>query len=603
MKAVNIGALIIAAVGLVSCSRDREEPPRTLGRGAPTDTAVHSPADSAAPAAPHGATQHQAAEHQATPQHSEHAAGAAAGAAGHQQHSAGAPARHAGSTHAARGHAAASHAAAAAGHGQEHRRDSTQAHAAHQPRADTSRAHAGHAAPRDTASAHAGHQMPADSAPAHAAHAGHAAQADTTPAAHGEHAQTPHTQHGATHSMPMLDLGGGWMALGMAQAFPTITFATPSSDGTALGETGVYLTQPAIMLNIESRGSRVVLRTTLNFEGITQPDGELTFGGWGEGFIDKRHPHTLLHEFMLSGNFFRGENSFSLSAGKGFAPYGTDDPMSRPIVKYPTNHHLSQALERWTVNGVAQLGQWSIEAGVFGGAEPTSPYDFSNIETFADSWSARVTRRFGGEDMGAWPLELSVSHAYIVEEHHEELSNTRLYNAAIRHQDRHGPVGMYALAEASLSNPQHGDGFFSILGEGSLTIGRHKPYGRIEYATRPEYERVGAPGTADFFRYHHDDEPIGATRWLILTGGYGFNAVGTSSSLRPYVEAQYNKVRSERGDIDPRALFGRSGFWSISLGGRIFLGGEAMRMGTYGILDPMTRMHKPMMTTAAQPHH
>ena len=32
----------------------------------------------------------------------------------------------------------------------------------------------------------------------------------------------------------------------------------------------------------------------------------------------------------------------SLSAGKGFAPFGTDDPMSRPIFRYPVNHHLAQ---------------------------------------------------------------------------------------------------------------------------------------------------------------------------------------------------------------------------------------------------------------------
>ena len=34
-------------------------------------------------------------------------------------------------------------------------------------------------------------------------------------------------------------------------------------------------------------------------EGITQPEGELTFGGWGEGYEDKRHPHTLVHEQLL----------------------------------------------------------------------------------------------------------------------------------------------------------------------------------------------------------------------------------------------------------------------------------------------------------------
>ena len=389
--------------------------------------------------------------------------------------------------------------------------------------------------------------------------------------------QAQHEGHGVMHDMPMLDLGRGWMILGMAQAFPAFTHVRDDSE--------FYLTQPAIMANLESRGSRVVLRTTLNFEGVTLPDGELNYGAWGEGFIDKRHPHTLLHELMLSANFFRGENSFSLSAGKGFAPYGTDDPMSRPVLKYPTNHHLSQALERWTVNGIAQLGQWSVEAGVFGGAEPTGPYDFSNIESFADSWSARITRRFGVEDMGAWPWEFSASHAYIEETHHDEVASTRLYNAAIRHADRHGTTRMYGLLEGSLSDPQHGSGFYSVLAESSLAVGRHRPYGRVELATRPEYERTSE------FRYHHDDEPIGKSRWLIVTAGYGFEAIAGTASLRPFTEVAFH-------DVDD----GRQ-FWSISLGARIFLGGEAMRMGTYGVLDAMTRMHKPMMTVTPTEQH
>jgi hypothetical protein len=69
------------------------------------------------------------------------------------------------------------------------------------------------------------------------------------------------------------------------------------------------------------------------------------------------------------------------------------------------------------------------------------------------------------------------------------------------------------------------------------------------------------------------------------------------------VEATYHRVEAERGGINPTALFGSSRFWSISLGARIFFGGEAMRMGTYGVLDAMTRMHKPMMTTSAAQQH
>ena len=161
------------------------------------------------------------------------------------------------------------------------------------------------------------------------------------------------------HEMTMIALGDGWMAIGMAQVFPTVTLSIPSADGTPLERRGLSLTQPAVMLNIESRESRIAFRTTLNFEGLTQPRGELTFGAWGEGFIDKRHPHTFLHEAMLSLNVWaRRGGGFSVSAGKGFAPYGTDDPMSRPVVKYPTNHHLSQILERFTLNGAYSSPRW-----------------------------------------------------------------------------------------------------------------------------------------------------------------------------------------------------------------------------------------------------
>ena len=51
-----------------------------------------------------------------------------------------------------------------------------------------------------------------------------------------------------------------------------------------------YLTQPALMANLKSPSRRLVLRTTLNFEGVTLGNGELNYGGWGEGFIDSGIP-------------------------------------------------------------------------------------------------------------------------------------------------------------------------------------------------------------------------------------------------------------------------------------------------------------------------
>jgi hypothetical protein len=398
--------------------------------------------------------------------------------------------------------------------------------------------------------------------------------------------------------MPMVELGGGWTLMGMAQGFPIVTAGAPGESGSPLHRRGAYLTQPAVMANLESPGSRLVLRTTLNLEPLTQRGGELTFGAWGEGFIDKRHPHTLLHELMLSADLWRaGPGSFSLSAGKGFAPFGTDDPMSRPVAKYPTNHHLSQVLERWTVNGAYQLPGWTLEAGVFGGQEPNGPYDLGNWRSFGDSWSARLTRGIGQAEggMGAAPWELSASFASVREEHAGGGERDRLLNGAVRHQGTHRAGSVYALAEASWRKPRHGDGWWAVLGETEIRHGRHQPYYRVEYATRPEYARDAATG-GGFFRYDDSAEPIGATRWLINTLGYRYDLLRGGVAAAPFVEAQHNRVRPERGGVDPQALFGTRSFWSLSAGFRIFLGGGPMRMGSYGVRDDMTTMHRGMGT-------
>ena len=407
------------------------------------------------------------------------------------------------------------------------------------------------------------------------------------------------------HDMWMQPLASGWVLMGMAQGYPIVSTSVGADEGTTLDETELYLTQPAVMFNIESPGSRLALRTTLNFEGVTQPDGELTFGGWGEGFLDRRHPHTLLHELMLSVNLWNAaDGELSISAGKGFAPYGTDDPMSRPAVKYPTNHHLSQILERWTVNAVYVNGGWSLEAGLFGGSEPDGPYDFSNIESFGDSWSVRLARRFAG-DGALGGTELTASFGRVREVHHDVAEVTNLYNAAVRHERSYRFGEVYGLVEGSIGEPEEGDGYYSLLGEARVALGRHQPYYRIEYATRPEYARAGLPGTDGFFRYDHDAHAIGATRWLVNAVGYGYELTGLPVSARPFVELQHSHVSPEHGGIDPEDLFGERDFWRFSAGFRVFLGGEPMRMGSYGVLDAMTRMHRgaPVPHAAGQDVH
>ena len=85
--------------------------------------------------------------------------------------------------------------------------------------------------------------------------------------------------------------------------------------------------------------------------------GELSTGAFGEGYVDRRHPHTYLHELIASGIGSTGPLAYSASFGRGFVPYGTDDPMMRPFEKYPINHHLSQILERGLAIGALRLGR------------------------------------------------------------------------------------------------------------------------------------------------------------------------------------------------------------------------------------------------------
>ena len=294
---------------------------------------------------------------------------------------------------------------------------------------------------------------------------------------------------------------------------------------------------------------------------------------------------------MLSVNVWEvAGGSVSLSAGKGFAPYGTSDPMVRPGLKYPTNHHLSQILERWTANASWLRAGWSVEAGIFGGQEPEGPYDFSNIESFGDSFSARVSRRWGLPSQPGTQWDASASFGSITEFAHTVEETTRFVNAALVRSAPLGSGQLYTLAEASRSFLAGHADFFSLLAEARYDGGGHQPYVRVEYAERPEYVRNGPASTDDFFRYEHDTDPVGTTRWLIATAAYSFELTPNPWSVRPFVEVQHHQVRGHQGGIVATDLFGGPSFWALSVGARLFFGGDPMRMGSYGVLDSMTEM-------------
>jgi hypothetical protein len=148
---------------------------------------------------------------------------------------------------------------------------------------------------------------------------------------------------------------------------------TPRAEGA--------LAQPVVMAHAPVWRGRVRLTATLNFEGLTLSGGQLNPGIYGEGFVDRRHPHTFAHELVASaGGRVPGLPGVdaSLSAGKGFVAFGTDDPMMRPFALFPVNHHLAQILERYVATaGVrarrAALGEAALEATLFGGDEPAGP--------------------------------------------------------------------------------------------------------------------------------------------------------------------------------------------------------------------------------------
>ena len=439
------------------------------------------------------------------------------------------------------------------------------------------------------------------------AHAGHVME-PAAGAVTGAGGADPHAGHAGAAPAASLGTGdnvtaviGGWRMMAMAQAIPMAGWTAPDAESNVMNGFDAYLTQPVAMVNLESPSSRFTLRVTPNFEGLALAQGEKTAGAWGEGFIDSRHPHTLLHEMMGSINFWDiGGGAASISFGRGFAPFGTDDPMSRPVAKYPTNHHLSQILERWTVNGIFAYSGWSVEGGLFGGGEPTGPYDLSNFDSFGDSWSVRAGKRLGlgGLTDSAW--ELTVSLGRVAEAHGGEKDRRTLLNGAVRHSRMHDFGELYTLVEASRASGGGEAAYRSVLAEGSIRAGRSRPYGRFEAAVRPEFEREAPDGTRAFYRYDHAHN-IGRTEWLIGAVGYGHEKPVGGMLLEPFVEVAYNAVSGLDG-VDAQQLFRDTRFLTATAGVKILLGGRPMRMGSYGVLDPMTAHINAAASGGVQAH-
>lgn len=400
--------------------------------------------------------------------------------------------------------------------------------------------------------------------------------AGVPPAGAQEHQHPEERERAAAHA----DHGG--RAAWSAGAIGLLTHATPAVFGE--DRTELYLTQPVLAGHLPL-GGRVLLQGMLNLEGLTLERGELNAGIWGEGYADRRHPHTYLHEAVATVRVVdRREAAASLTLGRGFAPFGTDDPMSRPFVKFPVNHHLAQVLEREVAIGAARLGPVVLEGGLFNGEEPTGPGDLPSLDALADSWAARLTL------VPAAGVEVQASRAFV---RSPEFPggfgfDQRKWSASARAERPLGGVGSgYALVEwARTVDESRGRELFrfvTLLAEGALRRGSAEVALRYERTTRPDEERLHDPFRSA--RPHADTHILGVTRWSLASlhvarGVHLFPRVG----VRPFAEITHARATSLilPTVFVPEEFYGSDRMWSLSAGVRLTAGAPHGRMGRYG---------------------
>jgi hypothetical protein len=276
----------------------------------------------------------------------------------------------------------------------------------------------------------------------------------------------------------------------------------------------------------------------------------------------------------------RGLGELSLTAGKGFVAFGTDDPMNRPVLRYPVNHHWAQVLERAVVTLGARRGPVTLEASLFNGDEPERPWQLPNLSRFGDSWAVRATAHPGSG------LELQGSHARVASpEHRGGAGPTAVKWSGSMRLDR--PLGAgrgYALVEWARTVE---GGFFEFdaqLAELELRLGRLRPYYRLERSERPEEERTEDPFRTR--RPHTDDALLGITRWTVHTLGVGVRlpAIG-GVRAEPMVEvARAGVAAVGPGLFQPAAFYGDDTIWFLTAGVRLAVG-RPHRMGRYGVSD------------------
>ncbi|MEO7367418.1 MAG: hypothetical protein ABIZ36_05645 [Gemmatimonadaceae bacterium] len=380
-----------------------------------------------------------------------------------------------------------------------------------------------------------------------------------------------------TDSTPEFHWGASGILFGTRQS--------PTIDTRMLNEG--YLSQPMLMGSAQFPRYDLSLAATLNFEGFTLTRGELNPGISGEGYVDRRHPHTYVHEVAATWQHSLAERArLSITAGKGFASFGTDDPMVRPLVRYPLNHHLSQILERAVVVGTVNYGPVAVEVSRFNGDEPESPSDFPNSNRLFDSWAGRATAYY--RDF----LEFQGSFASVVS---PEVAaggglDQKKWNASVRHAS---PFS-YGLAEVARTQETESGRdafeFLTILAEGSVSRARATLSARVERTDRPEEERTSNPFRTP--RPETDLSILGRTRWTVMTVNVSRGFVISKATLSPFVEVGRAHVESlDRFSVfDATTFYGSNPMWSLSAGMRFGFGMIHNRMGRYGAALPKRAM-------------
>jgi hypothetical protein len=385
----------------------------------------------------------------------------------------------------------------------------------------------------------------------------------------------------------------------MAQAIPVVTRADPTATRAALTEG--YVSQPAVMAHGSFGWLQV--RGTLNLEGLTLKRGELSTGGYGEGYVDRRHPHAYVHELLIGAERSLGGFEGSLFAGRGFAPFGSDDPMVRPFEKFPVNHHLAQVLERVVTIAAVRKGPVIGEVGVFGGDEPTSPGSSPNFARFGDSWATRLTLLpLSGVEVSGSLAE--VTSPEVRARHGLDQRKT----SVVARFSREAPDSWrYGLLEyAHTGERDQGElvnTLSSILGEAAYCAKGVVVAARVERTDRPEEEQLVDPFRTP--RPEVDLSNLGISRWTIVTASLSSPAARVGfASMRPFVEIARVAVGhgSPAGIFNPEFRYGATRMWMLSAGIRFRGGSMHDRMGRYGVaLPPMQAGNEPMVMDQAMP--